>query len=348
MDGGDDATRLTELDNEGKLSEQVNELEREVDFQGLGGEVVGFQCFLTADGKGMQATNWEKGRKCWVCTDKVEGPPGTEEGIEGEVRYGAFLRTIPVSRRIGDCAHATARIGTAILRRLEDLAEEAGRGRKAHVATIRGWLTQEALKLPAEERLGQARGPADALDLTQGAILASSWPVMQQVVQVAGEALPDKRFTFQGREVGVSVLLFRLLSAWHRMHQWWCSPVPLSQEEVQAYGSLVQDFASAWGALGWGATPWVHWVTAHSVRAMHRWRTLTIFSSVPVEHRHKGFKRDLANTFLGYKLTRPLLSARGLVHILHLDALDLPLWVRATDPGTCSPPSNKRLRTLSS
>ena len=97
----------------------------------------------------------------------------------------------------------------------------------------------------------------------------------------------------------MSILLFRRLSAWHRMHHLWCCLLPLGEEEVLAYGSLIRDFPGAWGAMGWGSTPWVDWVSAHSFLAVQQWRTLAIFSYVPVEHLHQCFKRDCTNTCLG-------------------------------------------------
>jgi hypothetical protein len=52
----------------------------------------GFICYITADGKGMVASNHEVSKKCWLCNvaDSV-----LEQHIMSNVRYGAFLGTIP-------------------------------------------------------------------------------------------------------------------------------------------------------------------------------------------------------------------------------------------------------------
>ena len=108
------------------------------------------------------------------------------------MRYGAFLRTIRVGRRFGDYAHATAHIGTAILRQQEDMAQ-GGVGPKAHVAAVRAWLTKEALKLPGEECWGQAKSLPDALDLL-GMCLAGGLPLPDSLNHVRREiafAHPD-------------------------------------------------------------------------------------------------------------------------------------------------------------
>lgn len=46
--------------------------------------------------------------------------------VETHVRYGAFLRAIPPVRRIGDYAHAAARILTAVFKRLLKMAPAWG------------------------------------------------------------------------------------------------------------------------------------------------------------------------------------------------------------------------------
>ena len=42
--------------------------------------------------------------------------PGTS--VETHVRYGAFLRAVPPSRRVGDYAHAASRAVNAVFKRL--------------------------------------------------------------------------------------------------------------------------------------------------------------------------------------------------------------------------------------
>lgn len=324
FDGGDDSVLLTLMDEAAQLSAQVLSVEQ-LDILGPQGEVVGFQCFLTGDGKGMQAANWQAGKKCWVCPHNTTGPLTPEDPPQLGVRCGAFLWPIPVARRVGDVTHATARIATAILNRLGAMAKANGRSAAQHIRVLRGALAAEAERLPAEERLSQHTTGLGTLDLTQGALLAKSWPLQQQIVVAAQAALPDFSIVFQGHRVTIQVVLFRLLSAWHALHAAWTDPTPLSQDQITQYRGCLTDFTQAWEALGWKPTVWVHWVASHSLAHMQQHRGLAFFSSVPVEHRHKGFKRDLANTFLGYKCSRPLFTARGLTHILRLDALTLPL-----------------------
>lgn len=56
---------------------------------------------------------------------------------------------------------------------------------------------------------------------------------------------------------------------------------------------------------------------------MHR--TLSVFSSIPTEHRHRRFKLDLAHSFRGGRRCKHYLSKGGLLHVLHMHALDLGL-----------------------
>ena len=64
--------------------------------------------------------HFQERRKCWTCDDD----PGSlealvvAEGVTSHVRFGCFLRGIPVSRRVGDYMHGSARIVNAVFKRL--------------------------------------------------------------------------------------------------------------------------------------------------------------------------------------------------------------------------------------
>ena len=64
---------------------------------------------------------------------EVGGCAMTLKDVETHVRYGAFLRAIPPSRRIGDYAHAAARIVNAIFKRLLEVAPQWGHNAAANL-----------------------------------------------------------------------------------------------------------------------------------------------------------------------------------------------------------------------
>jgi hypothetical protein len=53
--------------------------------------------------------------------------------VESHVRYGAFLRGIPPARRVGDYAHAAARVVNAVFKRLLAAAPQWGPRAAAHL-----------------------------------------------------------------------------------------------------------------------------------------------------------------------------------------------------------------------
>ena len=55
---------------------------------------------------------------------------------------------------------------------------------------------------------------------------------------------------------------------------------------------------------------------------MQTYGGLYAFSSIPSEHRHQRFKRDLRITFQGWKYKAPLRCKGYLKRVIELDALD--------------------------
>ena len=102
---GADAAYLLAMDATHCLNEQVADLEANQDVI-CQGNVLGFLCIITGDGKNLLARNPSRGSKCWVC-DNDQNLLLLTESMDG-VRWGAYLRCIPVSRRVGDYVHATS------------------------------------------------------------------------------------------------------------------------------------------------------------------------------------------------------------------------------------------------
>jgi len=62
------------------------------------------------------------------------------------------------------------------------------------------------------------------------------------------------------------------------------------------------------------------------------YRTWYGFTSIPVEYRHQKFKRDLRNTFQGFKYLNPGRCRGYLQRVVQLDALDVGLRVLSWRP----------------
>ena len=113
---------LRAMNRSASLDDQVRDVQENMVYV-VDGQPRGFRCFLTADGKGMQSTNFATGKKCWLCDDVTLITPTS---IAKSVRYGAFLGSIPPRRRIGDFVHCTARVANCILHKYAMVKENNG------------------------------------------------------------------------------------------------------------------------------------------------------------------------------------------------------------------------------
>ena len=118
------------------------------------GVAVGVEHILTGDGKAMACGNVLEGHFCWSCdapasswSDQLSPlgtfPPGP--------RFGANLRAIPPSHRVGDYVHCVARILNILFKRL--LAELTTISKAGPLKTFLTKLTMQAQGVPLPERL---------------------------------------------------------------------------------------------------------------------------------------------------------------------------------------------------
>ena len=63
---------LVQLDRQAMLNNQLKDLQSTA-FVTRDGRSIMFRCYLTADGKGMQAMHSMVGCRCWVCQIKLTG-----------------------------------------------------------------------------------------------------------------------------------------------------------------------------------------------------------------------------------------------------------------------------------
>ena len=73
-----------------KLTDQVRDLEQPGWYDT--NPALRFQCFISADGKGMQASHRLDGAKCWTCAHQVDGPLA---GVPGPLCFQFPVRFFP-------------------------------------------------------------------------------------------------------------------------------------------------------------------------------------------------------------------------------------------------------------
>ena len=132
-----------------------------------------------------------------------------------------------------------------------------------------------------------------------------------------------------GRKVYLHAALQVLLACFHALHATWVLRDPVTDLQVAEYSRHVAKFAQAWRALSWKGTVWVHWVVAHSAHLLTLHGTISAFSSIPSEHKHKTFNVDVRHSFAGGRDRKRHLTAGGLAHVVEKNALDVGLALEA-------------------
>lgn len=325
MDGGDDVQWLRGIDEAGDLNGEIVDLENRTIVIGEGGRAR-FQCFLTGDGKGMQAGNHGPGEKCWCCNN-VDGLE-QQDTIDPVARWGAFLRAIPTDRRVGDYVHAACRICCAIQKRVganvsQWVREGDGRGAVGALQDLWGEFSQEAKRIPVSERVAQRPTSEKQFDLTSARMFLENSTWQMKLVNTLREYYPDR--TVEGGKLKVYTVIQSLLFSVARLHKIWRTKTLLTPEEVDMAEAAAKKVGECWKALQWRATTWVHWTVAHSAFYTRKYRTIYFFSSIPTEYRNSAFKVELKNSFRGWALQRPLYNRAGLTHVLNMHGVDIGL-----------------------
>lgn len=163
------------------------------------------------------------------------------------------------------------------------------------------------------------------VDLTGAKVFLTNADLQKRFAARVHHHAAERTVTYQNRKLVVGMVVSLLLSDLAAMYKHWNSKNTLGPQELVAYSVAIGRFRDLWKALEWKPTPWVHWVCAHSEYFLRTYRSWSAFSSVPTEHRHQGFKRDLKNTNQSFKYSCPELSTGYLRRCVELDALDLGL-----------------------
>lgn len=143
------------------------------------------------------------------------------------------------------------------------------------------------------------------------------------MVDKVKEQAPTLHVVFEGnRRVLAYVVLRRLLATVRALYNIWRAKTVLNDQQIAQHASLVADFRRCWVSLQWKPTVWVHWMCAHAHFFIVQYRSLGAFSSIPVEHRHQRYKRDLRHAFMGWRVGSPQLAGGWLRRVIESDALD--------------------------
>ena len=139
------------MDEAAGLNSQVEYFEANSNVVLENGQTIGFECFLTGDGKGIQVSSYSLVTKCWTCEDgdSLE----LHDNVTLMACWGAFLRAMRRTKRVGDYAHCAARLCNAIAKRLASdlsawVAVGDGRGVLGCMQEVWSDIMQEAANVP--------------------------------------------------------------------------------------------------------------------------------------------------------------------------------------------------------
>ena len=321
LDGPDDGGCLRAMDETCNLNDQLVALEEE-DIV-IQGQRAKFWGFLTGDGKLMRCTNQGsgEGESCWSCDTPDSLVPSDE--VLDNVRWGAFLRRVPVVRRVGDaCAHGQCRVCNMFIIRLREQViawcpRGSGLAGKRRLREMWAELSHRAASIPPSERLAPRRTPEGAVDISTARLFWEADDLQKQVVDILKEEFGDMK----ADGVPAHALIHVVLSSFSAMYKLWRKKVPLTDMEVAQCKGCAAKLGRCWSRLGWRPSPWVHWVVAHSGFFVEKYRSLYLFSSIPSEKRNRRFKVGLKNSMRGWCLRHPRLAARGLAPVVNMESL---------------------------
>ena len=257
MDGSDDRGCLCAMEAEEGLNAQSQHLQSNCNVPLEDGTVLGYGVSITVDGKGMQVANYSPDGKCWSCVDRDSLKPA--EGVNEQVRWGAFLRVIPPLRRVGDDANATARLCDATQNRLQQdvsswVQEGDGWGVIGRVKELWGDWMQASQNIPQAYRV--------ALHSAKKCVFLDDAQYQQRVVDLLKEYYPNCKAP--NGAMKVYTLVYTMLLVLAHVHTLWRKKVYFSDVEVDE----AKRWAKKWGQvsklMGWKAPAWVHWTVCHS------------------------------------------------------------------------------------
>ena len=228
-------------------------------------------------------------------------------------------------------------VANAILKRLLHVASTVSPQCVSEVRLFVQRIAWDAKGVPVSERLAPRPTKPGTLDLTAGRIFATSHVLQAELISAVRSRVHTSVNWEPGKPAHVHTVLQVLLTSFRAMHAVWVLRERVSNQQLADYSRHVGKFAQAWRALSWKGTVWVHWVIAHSAHLLSLHGTISAFSSIPTEHKHKIFKVDVRHPFHGGRDRKRHLTAGGLAHVVNKHALDLGLALES---------ANKRPRVL--
>ena len=161
----------------------------------------------------------------------------------------------------------------------------------------------EAEAIPPAERLQQKQKKDGKFSLTSSALFWKNHQTPHKLVVILCSHFECEVVGERGMRAHVLIKL--LLRSFARMYSLWREKEYLTPTQVAQAQAHARQFGECWSALGWKPTPWAHWAACHNGKILGMYRSLYLFSSIPIEYRNRTFKVRLKNSMRGWCLKKP-------------------------------------------
>ena len=159
------------------------------------------------------------------------------------------------------------------------------------------------------------------------------WIIHSLLVHWGGGGIPKALEVVGERGMRAHVLIKLLLRSFARMYSLWREKEYLTPTQVAQAQAHARQFGECWSAFGWKPTPWAHWAACHSGKILGMYRSLYLFSSIPIEYGNRTFKVRLKNSMRGWCLKKPRVTRRGMAQVVNTDALAVGVQLRKAKGG---------------
>ena len=140
------------------------------------------------------------------------------------------------------------------------------------------WQSQA---LQVEEDVRVRKSNLTTMDMTGARWFISKPELHAQLTDIVRRHVPNLLVMLKGQEFLFSAAVRVLMMAFSKVYNIWRSQVMYTDAMVHEYRGAIDQFGSAWCALGWKPTVWVHWTVRHSGFFARTLRNFYLYSSIP-------------------------------------------------------------------
>lgn len=126
-----------------------------------------------------------------------------------------------------------------------------------------------------------------SVDLTGAKVFLTDTAGQRRFVDLVERFAKDSMLTWDSQPIRYHVCIRILLRSITYLYSVWCQRSCVAPDTLLKYEHNISLVRTAWVALTWKPTVWVHWVCCHSAYYLRLHSTIHSFTSIPTEYRHQ-------------------------------------------------------------